>query len=58
MNIGCEKDGKKLNFFKISHFSNEIFSDDIKVMSLHELRQTLQYYLTELLFKKWQLLSC
>lgn len=52
MNIGCEKDGKKLNFFKISHFSNEIFSDDIKVMSLHELRQTLQYYLTELLFKK------
>lgn len=30
MIIGCEKDGKKLNFFKISHFSMEIFSDDNK----------------------------
>lgn len=38
MNIGCEKDGKKFNFFKIFYFSNEIFFDDIKVMSLYELR--------------------
>lgn len=37
---------------------SKYFLTIIKVMSLHELRQTLQYYLTELLFKKWQLLSC